>query len=189
MKKIINKNCEHCDKEFSTTCHTRQQQFCSVTCSNYHVKRKVARPILERIFEKLQKTDTCWLWKGTVTIYGYGQIAYQKKQVSVHRLMFELHNPEIDITDLDICHTCDIRNCCNPDHLFAGTNADNMADRNRKNRQVKLKGSSNGFSKLTESQVLEIRSANKTAKVLAEIFNVSKQTIDRIRTRRGWQHV
>lgn len=86
-----------------------------------------------------------------------------------------------------VCHKCDNPKCVNPDHLFLGTIADNMADKTVKNRQAK--GSANGNSKLTEQQVHEIRAAAKGGKLLAEKYGVDYSLIWLIRTGKIWKHV
>lgn len=86
-----------------------------------------------RLWAKVEKTDTCWLWQGALTNgYGYMNIG-SEKHVGVHRLSYELANGEIP-NDLLVCHKCDVRNCVRPDHLFLGTYTDNLVDSWNKGR-------------------------------------------------------
>lgn len=75
----------------------------------------------------------CWEWQGA-TASGYGRVKVWRKVVSAHRLAFQLAFPEVDVKGFDVCHKCDNRRCCNPEHLFKGTRSDNMQDCKRKGR-------------------------------------------------------
>jgi hypothetical protein len=88
---------------------------------------------LERFNQKVEKTDTCWLWTGAKNSKGYGAMSYNGKGTSDHRLSYILHKGEIP-DGLIICHTCDNPQCVNPDHLWAGTSSDNMKDMFKKDR-------------------------------------------------------
>lgn len=88
----------------------------------------------ERFNEKVEKTDSCWLWTGALNGKGYGCMSYNGKATSAHRLSYILHKGEIP-DGLIICHTCDIPKCVNPDHLWAGTPSENMKDMFAKDRQ------------------------------------------------------
>jgi hypothetical protein len=77
-----------------------------------------------------------------------------------HCIAFELTRSPIP-PDLLVLHWCDNKKCCRPNHLFLGTHADNMTDRNRKQRQAR--GSRHGAAKLTEKQVIEIRELRRNA--------------------------
>lgn len=85
----------------------------------------------ERFWEKVNKTDTCWLWTGSKTNWGYGCFWNGKKIVLAHRYSFELMAGIIKNCAL---HTCDNRLCVRPDHIFDGTRQDNMKDMISKGR-------------------------------------------------------
>ena len=100
-----------------------------------------SRPIEERFFEKITKTDKCWIWNATKNIYGYGiiQLAgrHGKRQMA-HRISYEIHYGEVD-KKFFVCHKCDNPCCVNPEHLFLGTQKDNMNDCSIKGRTNKQK--------------------------------------------------
>lgn len=77
----------------------------------------------------------CWLWIGTLDGGGYGKFSFQRKTYYAHRIAYKLTNDPIP-NGMLICHTCDVRNCVHPPHLFSGTYADNMQDASRKGRMA-----------------------------------------------------
>jgi hypothetical protein len=136
------------------------------------------------------RPDECWNWKGYVHPSGYGRIVIQHKFKLAHRIAYSLKYGEIP-DGLHVCHKCDNRLCCNYNHHFLGTNADNQADRDAKGRQTK--GEKIGASKLVTSQVYEIRKLYATGKYsrndLAAQFQVTRVNIGLIVTGRAWKHL
>ena len=152
-------------------------------------------PLAVRLFSKVEKTDGCWLWRGAMDGAGYGMIFIAKTPRHItnktHRVSWELANGPIP-NKLFVLHRCDTPACLRPDHLFLGTQAENIRDMVSKGRQarIKPKGEVHGMSKLTDPIVRAIL-ANKTASgvALAEVYNVSPSTISLVRKRRIWRHV
>ena len=151
---------------------------------------------LARFVEKyaIDPTSGCWLWTGTILIKGYGQFCrqgYEGKdgpRWQAHRFSYFVSNGPIS-HGLCVCHHCDVRSCVNPDHLFLGTNDDNVNDRNAKNRQAFLRGERNGRSKLTSDDVLFIRGSSLGARELGQKFGVDERHILAIRQRTFWRHI
>lgn len=83
----------------------------------------------DRFNKYVLKTDSCWIWNGPLMNAGYGILSDGRAQrnLLVHRLAWEWCHGPIP-PGLDICHHCDNPRCVNPDHLFLGTQSDNMKD-------------------------------------------------------------
>jgi len=148
------------------------------------------RTIQERIESRIISRNGYGCWLTTYTRRGRPQIFVGGKTRILSRVVYEVYKG-VSPGDLFVCHNCDNRHCINPEHLFLGTHTDNMLDRDRKNRQPK--GSAVGNSKLTESQVMEIRDllakGNLTGKQIGDIYNVHQCTISYINTGKTWTHI
>jgi hypothetical protein len=95
---------------------------------------RLRRPLADRFWERVVKTDGCWLWTGaTVRGYGYIRADGGRVQLKTHRVSWELHNGPLPPEAL-VCHHCDNPSCVNPAHLYVGTEADNVHDRERRRR-------------------------------------------------------
>ena len=90
--------------------------------------------IKDRFFQKVNKTDSCWLWTGALSSRGYGSFGVNGKTTAAHRYSYQIHTGQIP-KGFVICHTCDTPSCVNPDHLWAGPQSENMKDMFNKNRQ------------------------------------------------------
>lgn len=165
---------------------------------------------LQRFWEKVDKngpvmpgmSTPCWVWTAA-KIGPYGAITIERRQYRAHRLSFELHGGTIG--DLHVLHRCDNPPCVNPEHLFLGTNEDNVQDRHTKGRDAK--GDSSGSrvhperlprgervntSRLTAAQVVEIRTlsaAGQSRRALAARFGISHVAVRQIALRRHWKHL
>lgn len=133
--------------------------------------------------------DDCWPWKLSLGHNGYGQpgTAEQRKIASTaHRVAYILANGPVP-AGMKVCHSCDNPVCCNPKHLWAGTNKENMEDCSNKGRT--RKGGKNGFSRLTDEQAAEVRNSRGILqKDLAIKYRVSLSTISRIVRGVHYQH-
>lgn len=158
----------------------------------------------ERFLKKVEKRDGfgCWLWLGFLSRSGYGQHNYKGSNWRAHRVAYDLFVGKIP-DGLFVCHTCDVRNCVNPNHLFLGTHEENMRDMVKKGRASKtgvgkgrLAGEKNPKAKLTAEDVATIRATYRrytnhgtTSIQLGKKFGVSPSTICRIVKQEGWRAV
>lgn len=159
---------------------------------NVHVLPAIAaapRPVAPRFWAKVQrgKPDECWPWLGCTTTWGYGSFKVGQKSFIASRVAYAVSHGE-EPGDKLVCHTCDNPACCNPTHLWLGTDADNGRDKDLKGRAVHngIKGEKHMWSKLTTAQVLEVKTSPLTGKALAAKFGVCKTTISEIRQGRNW---
>jgi hypothetical protein len=128
----------------------------------------------------------CRTWDGCLTKKGHGQIGVKGKMLRTHRLAFEIWKGSIP-DGMHVLHRCDNPACINPDHLFLGTNRDNVADMVSKARH--MHGERHHAARLTEADVLAIRASAKSHAALAREFGVAEVTIRDARTGRKWAHI
>jgi hypothetical protein len=147
----------------------------------------------DRFWEKVEKTDGCWLWTGVVKGW-YGRIRRGRAadgDVGAHRFSYELHCGPIP-SGMFVCHRCDNPRCVNPDHLFVGTQRDNMRDKIKKHRGNNPRGEQLPQSILTESLVLEARRICRTQKDMTAFAGAHGVTYscvyDAVKMRR-WKHI
>lgn len=162
------------------------------------LRPRTLRPLADRFWEKVDKTDGCWLWTASASKAGYGLIGRGGRgngMAYAHRTSWEFANGAIP-AGLNVCHHCDTPRCVRPDHLFLGTRAANMRDMSAKSRQWqqvhperRRRGEANNLSKLTEEMVGAIRQSGEPTTVLAHRYGLDRHTVARIRAGRTWQHI
>lgn len=117
----------------------------------------------------------CHYWIGNVN-HGYGQFKLFGKKQPAHRISYELYTGSRIPDEIKVCHSCDNRLCVNPDHLFLGTQSDNLLDMKFKDR---------GPGKLKKDDIDQIRhllSAGVKQLDIARKFSVSRSIISSIKT-------
>lgn len=135
---------------------------------------------------ELNAETGCIEWTGYKTDLGYGMIGISKKIEPAYRVAFALRNGPIP-DGLDVLHRCDNPPCINPDHLFLGTQRDNVADMVTKQRHAK--GEMKYNAKLTNEQIPRIRSDTRFNREIAADYGVDPTVISRIKRGLGWKHV
>jgi hypothetical protein len=185
----MNKICKACGASFTKDPHStyarwEAQRFCSIECGSKSIRLGTQ---LERLAEWSipEPNSGCWLWLGHVDRNGYGLIVVDWKRVYAHRLSFSLHKGPIP-DGAGVLHHCDMPPCINPEHLYAGTPADNARDRVIRKRTCA--GSKNAMSKLNERSVIKIRNGGRTDEEFADEYGVSENTIKRAREGFTWRH-
>jgi hypothetical protein len=139
---------------------------------------RITVPIADRL-EQLSIPVTecgCHIWTAGTYKAGYGCLMIDRKSFYAHRIAWEVNFGAIPL-GLCVLHHCDIPACINPDHLFLGTKADNVADMDSKGRRR-----SAPQKKLNENDVLAIRSMAGTHRAIAKQFGVNHSTITRIKS-------
>lgn len=158
---------------------------------------KYSRKDIKRFIRhiKVNKETGCWEWIGYLDKDGYGQfsiiLSNMKKMVKSHRLAFSIFHNIVIISEMCVCHTCDNPKCCNPNHLWLGTNLDNTQDMMNKGRGNQASGENHGRAKLDWISVREIRRLHTTGKYtypqLSEMFNISYSSINFVVNNRTWK--
>ena len=145
--------------------------------------------------QKLPEPNDCWVWTGFLNEKMYGRFSIRKNRKSTlifsHIYSWELYSgrPVPKDCSIVVCHKCDHPWCVNPQHLFLGTQQDNIDDKCAKGRQAK--GETHGLSKLTEEQVKEIRSLYPkiNGKQLAKMYGIADVNIYKLLKRETWGHI
>ncbi len=135
----------------------------------------------------------CWLWMAYVTPAGYGKFGVKNTVMLANRASWEIYRGKIP-DGLFVLHKCDTPACVNPNHLFLGTQNDNMRDKYLKGRARGPSGPNgrhgekNPLSKLTETQVEEIRASSDPQRKIAARYGISQRAVSDIRLGRRWRH-
>lgn len=138
---------------------------------------------MKRFWDKVNRTSDpsdCWEWNAYTSKKGYGHFRVGKDVMRSHRKAYELCFGSIP-PNMVICHHCDNTKCCNPSHLFLGTQRDNMGDAKKKRRYAF--GERSGKAKLSYSEVSQIKDLLKigfTHRKIADVFGVHHATIGSI---------
>lgn len=132
----------------------------------------------------------CWEWTGAIK-EGYGIFSVNHKDKLAHRLMYEKYKGKIP-QGMNICHTCDNPKCVNPEHLWVGSQAENVADMMKKRRGLKSFGSNHHFSTITDEIAREIKTKLRdgmTIKQVHMILGASYRVVQHIHAETTWRHI
>ena len=154
---------------------------------------RMQKSLLERFEEKYspEPNSGCWLWIGCIggqderaTIWCNGTMAY------AYRVSWELYRGKVP-DGMQVLHHCDVPSCVNPDHLFVGTQSDNMQDCAKKKRVAPnpLLGEDSNLAKLSADDVREIRTKALPYQRYMEKFDINQTTVHQIQRRATWKHI
>lgn len=176
---------------------------------NYNAMPEFTQSDIDRFWRNVAigKKHECWPWKNSQFRDGYGQIKVFKRNLRAHRVSYYLHYG-IDPAENLVCHRCDNPVCCNPFHLFLGTEKDNTQDCKEKGRLSCGIGETHGSkthperfargervagSKLTFEKAQQIRklyaAGGITQEELGKQFGVTRRAIGLITKGKNWKHV
>ena len=159
------------------------------------------KPVIDRVLDKVVRIPFCgcWIFTGAINEAGYGIVGTGGRgqpNDRAHRITYRHYCGPIP-DGMFVCHSCDTPSCCNPDHLFLGTNQDNVNDMVRKGRNSKpprnphVVGSVHPGSKLTEEKVREMRELSAQGwkqRELAERYGVVHQTVSKVLSGKRFKH-
>lgn len=176
-------------------------------------RKGIFKPVEDRFWPKVNRSggpNACWEWLAHRNASGYGVFRTSStmhgKTGLAHRFAWQLSHGEIP-DGLFVCHSCDNRGCCNPSHMFVGTNHDNVQDKMLKGRHVSLSGAQHPLrirperaargercrkAVLTESAVRRIQQLLKSGASRREIaaeYGVTRETIGNVANGKTWRHV
>ena len=139
-----------------------------------------------RMKSRVDPETGCAIFTGHIADTGYGLICIATKTLSAHRLAWECARGPIP-AGLSVLHCCDVPACVNPEHLFLGSQGDNMNDMSAKGRSCR--GEKNHRAKLTAAEVLAILADRRPHRIIGRDMDVTKTTVGDIKRGRIWRHV
>lgn len=199
-------NCQVCGNEFIWRRAKTQKppQVCNNKCRGHLVKKFLKRKFIwdnatederkrhiEKCYEKnIIRKEGCWDWKKKSNRSNpYIEAKRGGSKIPIHRFSWIKMNGSIP-DGMCVLHICDNPRCSRPEHLFLGSNDDNIRDMIKKGRNAK--GSKHGCAKLNEEKVIEIKkllSIGVTCSRIAKEYEMSSSTIKRIKNGKLWRHV
>jgi hypothetical protein len=133
----------------------------------------------------------CWLWRGAMR-NGYGAIKHEGKTLGTHVVSYVIANGNIP-ADMLVTHKCDNRQCCNPDHLRAGTYSDNVREALDRRAVNKVCGVKHPFAKFSEQEVQLIRAykiaRRKGHRSVSRLLGYGEAGVKNIQCRQNWRHL
>ena len=145
--------------------------------------------VIVTYWANVDKTEGCWFWLGKPNRDGYGTITINRVNYIASRFSYWFHYHK-EPGALQVCHECENPICVKPEHLFLGTESENMLHAFQTGRKDN-RGENHSQAKLTEKEVLRIRELEGTMSkaALGRLFNVNYITISLILSRKNWSHI
>ena len=165
-KPITHKACKTCGSTFKKL--YRHQIYCDIDCA---------------FLSRCKENGECIEWVGSKHLFGYGEFRYNRILYRAHKFAYERLYGAVT-NNIGINHVCDNPACVNPEHLYAGTQAENMADVRVRERSPNTK-----FSSTDVVDILKMLAAGFTQTEIAKKYNVSQTTIHYIKYKKTWSHI
>ena len=181
---------EGCKLESSARGWCKKHYSCWYRTGSLVLKGKIIKSLEEKLMENYMPIPEsgCWIWTACVDERGYGYVRSNGRMMRTHRASWLIHNGQIP-KGLCVLHKCEVPSCINPNHLFLGTQQDNIKDMDNKGRRKSLKGESNHKAKLTESDIREIRKSTDNNKNDSKKYGVLPWAISKVKNRDSWKHI
>lgn len=160
----------------------RKSLYCSISCKAAGLSttgERVTPANFVNHCERLPGADACWLWRGALNRHGYGRAVIDGVVWLAHRYAYLLDTGKSP-GDLKVCHRCDTPACIRPQHLFLGTQADNVSDMIRKGR-------ARHATRLSPEQVIAIRADTRAQRRIAADYHIDQSTVSDIKNFRNWR--
>ena len=194
---MVARTCPTCGTHFTTKAFRLKHgrgTYCSRSCAardQHHPITDLRVRFLRKVAVGIEPGD-CWLWTGAIANSGYGSMMVRTGQTEqAHRLSYELHHGPIPPGKW-VLHTCDVRACVAPHHLFLGTRQDNIDDMMDKGRNRQPSGTASQRAKLSDDDVRAIRAAAAAGERQVDIaarFGITQVNVSWIVLRKGWKHI
>jgi HNH endonuclease len=194
MQCKITTECLACGVLFACKPKHYTRRFCSMKC--YRDSRRHGLTYLTNYYRShaSDPDDKCWEWPFHLRKDGYADVRFEGKKQLVHRVSYRLFVGSVD-DERKICHRCDNRSCFRSDHLFEGTQAENVRDAANKKRMRAPRGAANNHAKLSESQVAAIRREYQKGVLhhgslyVGMKYGVSSSAVLNIVNGKSWRHL
>jgi len=144
---------------------------------------------LKAVEPETVEKNGCWICVNHCKRDGYPQKSINGKMVNLSRTVYEASTKSKIPDGMCVCHKCDERACINPSHMFLGTRKENNQDRDKKGRQVSMRGEKHGNHKFSNSQILSIRKDCRRQIDIAKEYGVSQPVISQIKRGVTWKTV
>ncbi len=143
--------------------------------------------LVARIMDRVITDDNgCWLWQGKPASCGHGQISYKGRTWGTHRIIYAYYHGKIE-EGLNVLHSCDVPNCCNPEHLEAGTQKKNMIDSSSRGRSG---GRRVTGLRMVDAEEIRLRYwAGEKVSQLADKFGISRTNVYAIIRYETWNNL
>lgn len=148
------------------------------------------RTFLDRFESKFipEPMSGCWLWDASQNRDGYGNFRFRDKILNAHRVAWYIYRGAIP-RGVQVLHKCDIRSCVNPQHLYLGSQRDNVLDCENRKRARHPKGDQHKNAKISEKQAIYIFWDSRPQHEIARDYKISQPLVSSIKNQKAWTHI